>query len=152
MWSNSSALHFQSAEDSLRCGLWVNQLLTLALKAWVVWEEMVKVYHSHTSLANKREPGSNPVLALLRLREEITLLHFLHRGGGQGRPPQEQPLWHGNCFEFNSNKTLADSGKALYLPHNCLKEFRQRTCSRRRTITLESYRMVWTRYHGQAGS
>lgn len=41
---------------------------------------------------------------------------FYNRVSAKGRP-----LWYEDYFELKSNQNLADPGKALYLPVNCLE-------------------------------
>ena len=47
-------------------------------------------------------------------------LEFYGSEGAQNKSPRNMPLKHGDYFELKGIKTQKDSGKALYLPLNCL--------------------------------
>lgn len=57
----------------------------------------------------------------------------------------------GGLFSVEGNQNLTDSGKAFYLPLNCLKEFRKGVCTRKRItikITFSSKNLaVWPGKH-----
>lgn len=59
-----------------------------------------------------------------------------------------QPQMYQECrlFQTENNQGLIDSVRTFDLPPNCLKEFRQRTSSRKEAIMLNNYYIliIWT--------
>ena len=57
-------------------------------------------------------------------RNTITTVSHDEVEGEQNIPPQYVLLWHVYLFSVEHNQDPADSGRAFYLPLNCLKEFK----------------------------
>ena len=67
----------------------------------------------------------NSGLSTLSLKCSTTLFEEIEQshGGVQNELHQNVPLWHVDDFELKSIKAQ-ENQKELYLPLNCLKEFR----------------------------